>query len=144
MTSSDTIPAPHRTLPVAEAISGLVTGQVRSAADSGMAKLKVLHRETVAALPTQGGAEIRVLEARLAPGDRTPYHSHRHPVTVVMTQGAFTLELDDRAPITLRTGDVFVEPAGIAMIGWNRDPAEEARMILFYACDADQPFADPL
>ena len=136
-------PLPHETLPAAEAISGLVTGQTRSAAASGMAKLTTLHREATGCLPGGAQGEIRVLEARLEPGDRTPFHSHRHPVTLVMTQGAFTLELEDRPAVTLRAGDVYVEPAQVRMTGHNRDGVEEARMFLFFACDVDQPFADP-
>ncbi len=85
-----------------------------------------------------------MLHARLEPGDRTPRHSHRFPVTVYMLQGAFTLELDGREPVTVKAGEVFVEPAHLAMTGRNLDAVEPATMVLFYASDPETPFADPV
>lgn len=134
----------HKTMDVNAAIAGLTVGITTSAAPSGIAKLKVLHRETTDALPRQDHQEIRVIMATLEPGDTTPYHSHRFPVTVYMLSGAFTLELDDREPITLRGGDVFIEPPHIRMTGRNLDPQQAATMVLFYASDPETPFADPV
>ena len=121
--------------------AGLTVGVTRSARESGMAKLTPLHREVVTGLPRAAEQEIRVLLATLLPGDVTPYHSHRHPVTVYMLEGAFTLALDDRAPVEIRAGDVFIEPAGVAMTGRNKGE-KPARMALFYVCEPDAPFAD--
>jgi len=83
-----------------------------------------------------------VLFATLLPGDVTPYHSHRFPVTVYMLEGAFTLELDDRESVLIEPGQVYVEPAGINMTGRNKGDIP-ARMALFYVCEPDAPFADP-
>ena len=91
------------------------------------------------ALPEQ---EVRVLFATLLPGDTTPYHSHRFPVTVYVTEGTFSLELDDRDPVAIQAGQVFVEPAGVAMTGRNQGEVP-ARMALFYVCEPGVPFADP-
>jgi hypothetical protein len=55
-------------------------------------------RGTDAKVDRQG---IRVLFAGLEPGDRTPYHSHRFPVTVYVLEGAFTLELDEGEPVSI-------------------------------------------
>jgi quercetin dioxygenase-like cupin family protein len=113
--------------------------------ETGAAKLTALHREVVETLLRDPAQEIRVLHARLDPGDRTPHHSHRHPVTVYMLEGAFTLNLADRPdPVTVRAGEVFVEPAHVTMTGFNLDPNIPATMVLFYACTPDTPFADPV
>lgn len=123
-------------------IAGLAVGVTRSAQASGMAKLTPIHREVVDTLPRGPKQEIRVLTATLLPGDVTPRHTHRFPVTVHMTRGAFTLKLDGLDDVTVRAGEVFVEPAGVAMTGRN-DGSEPAEMALFYACEPDVPFADP-
>ena len=105
--------------------------------------LRPIHREIVAGFPRSAEQEMRVLLATLLPGDVTPYHSHRFPVTVYMLEGAFTLELDERQPMVIEAGQVYVEPAGVNMTGRN-DGEIAARMALFYVCEPDAPFADPV
>lgn len=133
----------HEKSDVRTMTAGLTVGVTRSAQDGGMAKLTPLHREVVAGLPRSAEQEIRVLFATLLPGDVTPHHSHRFPVTVYMLEGAFTLELDDRRPVVIEAGQVFVEPAGVTMTGRNKADVP-ARMALFYVCEPDAPFADPV
>lgn len=134
----------HRTTDVRSATAGLEVGVTRSAAAAGMAKLTPIHRETSDGLPRGPRQEIRVLHATLLPGDVTPRHSHRFPVTVYVTEGVFTLDLDGRGPVEVRAGEAFVEPAGVGMTGRNLSPDTAARMAIFYVCDPDTPFADPL
>lgn len=134
----------QRTMDVGKAIEGLAVGVTTSAQATGAAKLRVLHREAVAGMPTAVDQEIRVLFARLEPGDRTPCHSHRFPVTVYMLEGTFTLELDGRDTVTVKAGEVFVEPSHVRMTGRNLDPRTPATMALFYVSTPDTPFADPI
>ena len=131
------------TRPVGAAIAGLDVGVAISSRPSGRAQLTVLHREAVNTMPVVAGQEIRVIEAVLQPGDRTPYHTHRHPVTLYMLDGEFTLEFDGLPTAVVRAGEVFVEPASVAMTGYNRGENVAARMVIFYACAPDEPFADP-
>lgn len=133
----------HEKSDVSTMTAALTVGVTRSAQDSGMAKLTPLHREIVQGMPLVQDQEIRVLFAALLPGDVTPYHSHRHPVTVYMLEGTFTLELDGRDPVDITAGQVVVEPSGINMTGSNRGDVP-ARMALFYVCEPDEPFADPV
>ena len=121
--------------------AGLSVGVTRSAQDSGMAKLMPLHREVVQHMPQVAEQEVRVLFATLLPGDVTPYHSHRHPVTVYVLEGMFTLALDGREPVDIAAGQIFIEPAGVNMTGSNQGDAP-ARMALFYVCEPGAPFAD--
>ncbi|WP_293862570.1 cupin domain-containing protein [uncultured Alsobacter sp.] len=132
----------HETTDVGTMTAGLAVGVTRSAQDSGMAKLTPLHRETVDGMPPADDVEVRVLDAVLLPGDVTPRHSHRHPVTVYVLEGTFTLDLDGRDPVSIETGQVFVEPSGVAMTGRNRGEVP-ARTLLFYVCRPGEPFADP-
>lgn len=133
----------HQKSNVETMIAGLAVGVTRSAQDSGMAKLTPLHREIVRGMPILPEQEVRVLLATLLPGDVTPYHSHRFPVTVYMLEGTFTLALDDREPVVIEAGQVFVEPAGTSMTGLNKGDVP-AKMALFYVCEPETPFADPV
>lgn len=132
----------QETRPVGAAIAGLDVGVTTSAKASGMAQLTPLHREVVAGMPTLEGQEVRVLFATLQPGDRTPRHSHRHPVTVYVIEGEFTLEYEGLPSVRAGAGEVIVEPAQVVMIGYNRGKVP-ARMVIFFACAPDEPFADP-
>jgi quercetin dioxygenase-like cupin family protein len=122
--------------------AALTVGVTRSAEDSGMAKLTPLHRETVQGMPSGREQEIRVLSALLLPGDVTPYHWHRHPVTVYMLEGIFTLELDGHEPVDIEAGQVFIEPAAVKMTGRNKGDVP-ARMVLFFVCEPNEAFAEP-
>jgi len=133
----------HEKTDVETMTAGLSVGVTRSAQDSGMAKLTPLHRQILTGFPQGAEQEVRVLFATLLPGDVTPYHSHRHPVTVYMLEGVFTLELDGSDPVHIQAGQVFVEPSGKNMTGRNLGN-DAARMALFYVCEPDVPFADPV
>ena len=122
-------------------IAALDVGVTRSAKDQGIAKLTPLHRQVLNTLPRGSVQEVRVLHAVLQPGDVTPYHSHRSPVTVYVTEGVFTLRLEGRAPVSIGPGEVFVEPPHVKMTGSN-DGQAQTTTILFYVCDPDTPFAD--
>jgi quercetin dioxygenase-like cupin family protein len=65
-------------------------------------------RETVSGMPRGERQELRVLTATLKPGDKTSFHTHRFPVTVYILEGAFTLEMDGRAPVTIKAGQALV------------------------------------
>jgi len=133
----------HEKSDVGTMTAALTVGVTRTTQDSGMAKLNPLHREMVRGMPMLPDQEIRVLSATLLPGDATPRHSHRHPVTVYMLEGRFTLEIDGREPIDIDAGQVFVEPSHVSMTGRNKAEIP-ARMALFYVCAPDEPFADPV
>ena len=133
----------HEKSNVETMIAGVTVGVTHSAQDGGMAKLTPLHREVVQGMPRLPEQEVRVLSATLLPGDVTPHHSHRFPVTVFMLEGTFTLALAGREPVAIEAGQVFVEPAGVTMTGYNKG-AVPARMALFYVCETDAPFADPV
>jgi quercetin dioxygenase-like cupin family protein len=134
----------HEISDVKTMTAALDVGVARSAAEAGMAKLVPLHRAVSGDMPTGSRQEIRVLFATLLPGDVTPHHTHRFPVTVYMTEGVFTLKLDGREPVHIKAGEVFVEPAHVAMTGRNLSEEIPAKMALFFVCDPDSPFADPI
>ena len=99
-------------------------------------------REIVAGMPRGERQEIRVMNVSLKPGDKTPFHTHRHPVTVYMLEGTFTLEMEGKAPVTLKAGEAMVEPPNVKMTGYNRSATEPMRVLIFYVSDPDTPFLD--
>jgi quercetin dioxygenase-like cupin family protein len=63
-------------------------------------------------------------------------------VTVYVLEGAFTLELEGRPPVTIKTGEAFVEPPHVKMTGYNRGTTEMLKVLVFYVSDPDTPFLD--
>ena len=101
-----------------------------------------LLRENVQGMPTGERQEVRVLTATLKPGEKTPFHTHRFPVTVYVLEGTFTLEMEGRAPVTAKAGQAIVEPPHVKMTGYNRSNTESMRVVIFYVSDPDTPFLD--
>lgn len=128
--------------------SALVLGlsPAAPAADHGaqsIAKPNLLLQQIVEGMPTDAKQSVRVMTASFKPGDKTVYHSHRFPVTVYVLEGAFTLELDGRPPLTVKAGEALVEPPKVAMTGYNRTDGE-TKVVIFYVSAVDTPFLDPM
>jgi quercetin dioxygenase-like cupin family protein len=98
--------------------------------------------EVVTGMPRGERQEISVMSATFQPGQRTVFHSHRFPVTVYILEGAFTLELEGRAPVVIRAGQAYVEPPGVKMTGYNRSSSELLKLVIFYVADPGTPFLD--
>jgi quercetin dioxygenase-like cupin family protein len=103
-----------------------------------------LLREIVQGMPKGERQEVRVLTATVKPGDKTPFHTHRFPVTVYVLEGEFTLEMEGRAAVTAKAGQAMVEPPQVKMTGYNRSSTEPLRVVIFYVSDPDTPFLDPV
>ena len=99
-------------------------------------------REIVQGMPKGERQEVRVLVATVKPGDKTPFHTHRFPVTVYVLEGVFTLEMEGRAPVTVKAGQAMVEPPQVKMTGYNHSSTEPLRVVIFYVSDPDTPFLD--
>ena len=108
------------------------------------ARPQLVLREVVTGMPRGERQEVRVFTASLKPGDTTVFHTHRSPVTVYILEGAFTLELEGRAPITVTAGQSMVEPPHVKMTGYNRSATQPLRLVIFYVSDPDTPFLDPV
>lgn len=111
-----------------------------SASAQEVAKLS----ELASGMPKGEKQQIRVLTATLKPGDNTGLRTHRYPVTLYILEGAFTLELEGRSPVTIKAGEAIVEPPNVKMTGYNRSETEPMRVVTFYVRDPDTPFLDPI
>lgn len=112
--------------------------------EPGLARPQLLLREIVQGMRKGDRQEVRVLTASLRPGDKTPFHTHRFPVTVYILEGAFTLEMEGRQPVTVKAGESMVEPPHVKMTGYNRSASGPLRLVIFHVSDPDTPFLDPL
>jgi quercetin dioxygenase-like cupin family protein len=131
-----------RSIALGFAFVGLLVALPSTAQDPGTARPQLLVREILQGMPRGDRQEVRVLTATITPGQKTPYHTHRFPVTVYVLEGAFTLEMDGRAPVTVKAGEAMVEPPNIRMTGYNRSATEPARVVIVYVSDPDTPFLD--
>ena len=112
------------------------------AQSNGVAKPNMVLQQIVEGLPKDDKQTVRVLTASFKPGDKTVHHTHRFPVTVYVLEGAFTLELEGRPPLTVKAGEAMVEPPNVAMTGYNRSATETTRVVIFYVSANDTPFLD--
>lgn len=133
------MPQPIRS---AVALLALLAGGTAGAQDQNLAKPNLILRQAMSGMPSAERQEVRVMTAIFKPGDRTVTHTHRFPVTVYVLEGAFTLELAGREPITVKAGEALVEPPHVVMTGYNRSASEPARVVIFYASTPDTPFLD--
>jgi len=117
---------------------------VRSVAQEAGPRPQLLLKEVVEGMPKGDRQEVRMFTATIKPGDKTPFHTHRFPVSVYVVDGAFTLEMEGRAPVTIKTGQAMVEPANVKMTGYNQSNTEPVRVVIFYVSDPDTPFLDPV
>jgi len=130
-----------RSLGIGMALIALLAA-VTSAAAQGTTSPQLLLREVLSGMPRGDKQEVRVLTAGFKPGDKTVFHTHRFPVIVYVLEGAFTLELEGRAPITVKAGEAMVEPPNVKMTGYNRSATEPLRVLIVYTSDPDTPFLD--
>jgi quercetin dioxygenase-like cupin family protein len=96
----------------------------------------------VTGMPRGERQEIQLLTATIAPGQSTPFHTHRFPVTVLVLQGTFTLEMEGHPTVAVPAGGSMVEPPNVRMTGFNRHATEPARVVIFYVADPGTPFLD--
>lgn len=125
---------------IGAAVLAVLSSQA-SAQSNGIAKPDVVLQQVIEGLPKDDKQTIRVMTASFKPGDRTVHHTHRFPVTVYVLEGAFTLELEGRPPLTVKAGEAMFEPPNVAMIGYNRS-SETTKVVIFYVSANDTPFLD--
>jgi quercetin dioxygenase-like cupin family protein len=107
-----------------------------------IARPNLVLKEAVHGMPKGDRQEVSVLTATIQPGGKTPFHTHRFPVTVYILEGSFTLELEGRPPVVLKAGESFVEPPNVKMTGYNKSATDPMRVVIFYVGDPDTPFLD--
>ena len=113
------------------------------AQEQGVIKPQLLLSEIINGMPKGDKQEVRVLTASFKPGDKTMFHTHRFPVTVYVLEGAFTLEMERRDPVTVKAGQAIVMPSHVKMTGYNRSSTDPLRLVTFNVSDPGTPYLDP-
>jgi quercetin dioxygenase-like cupin family protein len=122
----------------------LLIGSTAMAQEQGVIKPQLLLSQVVQGMPKGENQEVRVLTASFRPRDQTLFHTHRFPVTVYVLEGTFTLEMEGREPVTVKTGQATVMPSHVKMTGYNRSDTDPLRLVLFNVSDPDTPYLDPV
>lgn len=123
-------------------IVGLVSALLSSAQDASIARPVQVLQENTLNMPKSEKQEIRVFTATIKPGGKTPFHTHRYPVTVYMLEGTFTLEIEGRDSIIMKAGNAYMEPPNVKMTGHNHSGDTPVKLVIFYVSDPDTPFLD--
>jgi quercetin dioxygenase-like cupin family protein len=126
------------------AFAVLLINLIAVAQERSVVKPQLLLSEIVQGMPKGQKQEVRVLTANFQRGDKTMFHTHRFPVTVYVLEGAFTLEMEGREPVTVKAGQAMVMPPLVKMTGYNRSSTESLRVVIFSVSDPDTPFLDPI
>ena len=134
----------YKWVSVSLAFAVLLISLTAMAQERGVVKPQLLLSEIVQGMPKGERQEVRVLTASFQPGDKTMFHTHRFPVTVYVLEGAFTLEMEGRDPLTVKAGQARVMPPHVNMTGYNRTSTEPLRLVIFSVSDPDTPFLDPI
>jgi quercetin dioxygenase-like cupin family protein len=124
------------------ALSGLLVSLAAIAQEHVGARPDVVLRQIVEEMPKGDKQDVTVLTATLKPGEKTPFHMHRFPVTVYILEGAFTLEMEGRQPVTVKAGESMVEPPNVKMTGYNRSATEPTKVVIVYVSEPGTPFLD--
>lgn len=130
-------------LAVGCALTGPFISVSALAQEPGFAAPNLVLQQIVDGLPRDDEQMVRILTASFEPGDKTPAHTHRFPVTVHVLEGTFTLEPKRKPPVTVKAGEAMVEPPNVEMTGYNRSATERTRVVIFYVSAPDTPFLDP-
>jgi quercetin dioxygenase-like cupin family protein len=126
------------------AFAVLLGSSIAIAQERSVIKPQLLLSEVVQGMPKGEKQEVRVLTASFRRGDKTMFHTHRFPVTVYVLEGAFTLEMEGREPVTVKAGQAIVMPPHVKMTGYNRSSDESLRVVIFSVSDPKTPFLDPI
>jgi quercetin dioxygenase-like cupin family protein len=126
------------------AFAVLLVSSIAMAQEQGVIRPELLLSEMVQGMPKGEKQEIRVLTANFQPHDKTLLHTHRFPVTVYVLEGAFTLEIEGREPVTVKAGQGMVMPPHVKMTGYNRSSTDPLRLVLFNVSDPDTPYLEPV
>ena len=122
----------------------LLVSLVAMAQEPGVVKPQLLQSEIVQGMPKGERQEVRVLTATFQPRDKTMFHTHRFPVTVYVLEGAFTLEMEGREPVTVNAGHVMIMPPNVKMTGYNNSSTDPLRLVIFSVSDPGTPYLDPV
>jgi hypothetical protein len=106
------------------AFAVLLVSSIAMGQEQGVVKPQLLVSEMVPGMPKGEKQEVRVL--------------------IYVLEGAFTLEIEGREPVTVKAGQGMIMPPRVKMTGYNRSSTDPLRLVLFNVSDPDTPYLDPV
>ena len=96
-------------------------------------------RHVLQTAPTSAGpnSQIVVAEVEFAKGAKLPFHTHPGEEAGVVKSGLLVMEIEGKPTLTLKPGDSFVIPRGVAHQATS--PEGETHVIATYVVDKDKP-----
>lgn len=88
------------------------------------------------------GREAVMVVADIPAGASSGRHTHPGEEVAYVLEGAIVLDVAGKAPVTLKTGQGFMIPAGVPHSATNKAPAP-ARVLANYIIDKGKPIATP-
>ncbi len=87
---------------------------------------------------------LETVQARIdiAPGAVAPWHRHPGEEVIYVLEGTLEYELEGKAPVTLRAGEVLFVPAGVAHKARNPGSTNGAELAT-YIVRKDKPLLSP-
>jgi quercetin dioxygenase-like cupin family protein len=85
------------------------------------------------------GQEANVFVAEMPAGWVGGKHYHPGHVFVYVLEGAMTLNLDGKDPVTIQAGEIYHETPGQKMLAENVSASEDLKLIVFQVGTAGKP-----
>lgn len=100
-------------------------------------------RNIVQTFPASGapGQQVSLATVTFAPGAKIAFHTHPGEETGVVLSGVLLLEVEGKPPLTLKPGDSYLVPRGVAHQA--SAPQGETRVVATFVVDKDKPLATP-
>ncbi len=89
------------------------------------------------------GHEAVLARGEISPGASAPKHTHPGEEVGYVLEGQIVLDVENKPPVTLHTGDVFFIPAG-TVHGAKNSGATLARVLSTYIVEKGKPLATPV
>ena len=136
----------HRTVVMAAIalVAGIVLGVAGNQAL--MAQQPPLTRTILQQKDLEGvaGREVIMFRAETMPGGMSGRHYHAGPELLYVIEGALTLELDGKPPVTIKAGESYYSPPKNIHNAKNASATAQLKLIGFLVGEKGQPMASPM
>ena len=125
-------------------VVGIAVGMVASQglmAQQAPVKRTMLQQKDIEGV---AGREAVMYIAEVIPGGVAGRHFHPGPELGYVLEGSFILEPDGQAPVTLKKGDSFHNPAKVVHNAKNASTTEPAKILVFLIGEKGAPLSTPV
>jgi quercetin dioxygenase-like cupin family protein len=119
---------------------GVAGARVLSAQQPEIKRTEVLRAD----LPGVEGKEAVVFMAEIPPGVVTGKHRHPGNELIYVLEGAYTLEVEGKGPISLKAGDARHAPPGEIHAAKSVGSTRPSKVLVFLLAEKGQPLAIPV